>query len=123
MPPTYSRLPPDGHEFPEGEFLNIYFDVHPLFPDYVDPSLGFQAHQEQEYLSRKSSASSTASLDRHELRLTLAGRKFAGLEDKVSGVRAKIAMFSNSNGSARCRRNGNVTPCSAIYSLAVAALL
>ena len=64
----------------------------------MDPSLGFQAHQEQEYLSRKSSASSTASLDRHELRLTLAGRKFAGLEDKVSGVRAKIAMFSNSNG-------------------------
>ena len=98
LPPTYSRLPPDGHEFPEGEFLYIYFDVHPLFPDYVDPSLGFQAHQEQEYLSRKSSASSTASLDRHELRLTLAGRKFAGLEDKVSGVRAKIAMFSNSNG-------------------------
>ena len=69
-----------------------------MFSDYVDPSLGFQAHQEQEYLSRKSSASSTASLDRHELRLTLAGRKFAGLEDKVSGVRAKIAMFSNSNG-------------------------
>jgi len=82
LPPSYSRLPPDGHEFPE---------------DYVDPSLGFQAHQEQEYLSRKSSASSTASLDRHELRLTLAGRKYAGLEDKVSGVRAKIAMFSNSN--------------------------
>ena len=98
LPPTYSRLPPDGHEFPEGEFLYISYDVHPLFPDYVDPSLGFQAHQEQEYLSRKSSASSTASLDRHELRLTLAGRKFAGLEDKVSGVRAKIAMFSNSNG-------------------------
>ena len=71
---------------------------YPWFSDYVDPSLGFQAHQEQEYLSRKSSASSTASLDRHELRLTLAGRKFAGLEDKVSGVRAKIAMFSNSNG-------------------------
>ena len=21
LPPTYSRLPPDGHEFPEGELL------------------------------------------------------------------------------------------------------
>jgi hypothetical protein len=38
--------------------------------DYVDPSLhGFQSGvQEQELLSRKSSASSTASLDRHEIR-------------------------------------------------------
>ena len=77
--------------------VSLFFS-HRIISDYVDPSLGFQAHQEQEYLSRKSSASSTASLDRHELRLTLAGRKFAGLEDKVSGVRAKIAMFSNSNG-------------------------
>ena len=82
LPPSYSRLPPDGHEFPE---------------DYVDPSLGFPIHQEQEYLSRKSSASSTASLDRHELRANLATRKFGNLEDKVSGVRAKIAMFSHSN--------------------------
>ena len=63
----------------------------------MDPSLGFPIHQEQEYLSRKSSASSTASLDRHELRANLATRKFGNLEDKVSGVRAKIAMFSHSN--------------------------
>lgn len=107
LPPTYSRLPPDGHEFPEGQFSTLKpykILIFNLFlhsvcvSDYVDPSVGFQAQQEQEYLSRKSSASSTASLDRHELRLTLAGRKFAGLEDKVSGVRAKIAMFSNSNG-------------------------
>ena len=81
--------------------VNPDSEIQPLnsfILDYVDPSLGFPAHQEQDYLSRKSSASSTASLDRHELRLTLAGRKFAGLEDKVSGVRAKIAMFSNSTG-------------------------
>ena len=55
--------------------------------DYVDPSLSFGDYSkaaEQEYLSRKSSASSTASLDRA-----------AGREDKLSGVRAKIAMFSS----------------------------
>ena len=23
LPPTYSRLPPDGHEFPEGQFTNF----------------------------------------------------------------------------------------------------
>ena len=41
-----------------------------MLVDYVDPSLhGFQSGvQEQELLSRKSSASSTASLDRHEIR-------------------------------------------------------
>ena len=83
LPPSYSRLPPDGHEFPE---------------DYVDPSLGFAPH-EPEYLSRKSSASSTASLDRHDLRLSSTGRRVAGgIEDKISGVRAKIAMFSSSSG-------------------------
>merc|ERR1719433_912870 len=54
LPPTYSRLPPDGHEFPE---------------DYVDPSLcSSLADNQLDFLSRKSSASSTASLDRHELR-------------------------------------------------------
>jgi len=88
LPPTYSRLPPDGHEFPE---------------DYVDPSLhGFHDFgknniHEQEYLSRKSSASSTASLDRHELKMTISGKKYATIDDKKSGVRAKIAMFSNDN--------------------------
>merc|ERR1712123_385990 len=88
LPPTYSRLPPDGHEFPE---------------DYVDPSLhGFHDFaknniHEQEYLSRKSSASSTASLDRHDLKMTISGKKYATIDDKKSGVRAKIAMFSNDN--------------------------
>lgn len=87
LPPTYSRLPPDGHEFPE---------------DYVDPSFhGFHDFgksgilADQEFLSRKSSASSTASLDRHEFKMTIAGKKYATSEDRVSGVRAKIAMFSN----------------------------
>jgi len=88
LPPTYSRLPPDGHEFPE---------------DYVDPSLhgfhdfGKNNNHEQEHLSRKSSASSTSSLDRHEVKMTLSGKKYATLDDKKSGVRAKIAMFSNDN--------------------------
>jgi hypothetical protein len=88
LPPTYSRLPPDGHEFPE---------------DYVDPSLhgfhdcGKNNIHDQEYLSRKSSASSTASLDRHELKMTISDKKYATIDDKKSGVRAKIALFSNDN--------------------------
>ena len=27
LPPTYSRLPPDGHEFPEGQFPTLSFDI------------------------------------------------------------------------------------------------
>ena len=27
LPPTYSRLPPDGHEFPEGQFPTSSFDI------------------------------------------------------------------------------------------------
>ena len=69
LPPSYSRLPPDGHEFPEGEEpldqINIIL-MCCIALDYVDPSLNGQG--EPEYLSRKSSASSTASLDRHDLK-------------------------------------------------------
>ena len=54
LPPTYSRLPPDGHEFPE---------------DYVDPG-----NTGTEFLSRKSSASSTSSLDRNQLRANTSTR-------------------------------------------------
>ncbi len=54
-------------------FIIIFYSyllTYVLRSDYVDPSLhGFQSGvQEQELLSRKSSASSTASLDRHEIR-------------------------------------------------------
>ena len=59
LPPTYSRLPPDGDEFPE---------------DYVDPSL-VVGDSQQEFLSRKSSASSTSSLDRHHSRSNAAVKK------------------------------------------------
>ena len=61
LPPTYSRLPPDGDEFPE---------------DYVDPSLVVGgADIQQEFLSRKSSASSTSSLDRHHIRSNASVKK------------------------------------------------
>ena len=58
LPPSYSRLPPDGHEFPE---------------DYVyrDPSL----QDSGQGVSRKSSASSTSSLDRHQLRSNTVNKK------------------------------------------------
>ena len=59
LPPTYSRLPPDGHEFPE---------------DYVDPGHTGHADPQTEFLSRKSSASSTSSLDRNQLRANTSTR-------------------------------------------------
>ena len=34
-------------------------------------------------------------MDRHELKMTISGKKYATIDDKKSGVRAKIAMFSN----------------------------
>ena len=75
------------------QFLNFHFS------DYVDPGLrGFHdktGMQEQEFLSRKSSGSSTTSLDRHEMRLSIAGRNYSSSEDRSYGVRAKIAMFSH----------------------------
>lgn len=80
-PPTCSRLPPDGHEFPE---------------EYVAPSLK-SLQSEMEHLSRKSSASSTTSLDRHDLILSQQANKTHLMEDSISSVRAKIAMFSNSS--------------------------
>ena len=58
LPPTYSRLPPDGHEFPE---------------DYMDPG-NTSADPQTEFLSRKSSASSTSSLDRNQLRANTSTR-------------------------------------------------
>ena len=65
----------------------------------MDPGLrGFHdktGMQEQEFLSRKSSGSSTTSLDRHEMRLSIAGRNYSSSEDRSYGVRAKIAMFSH----------------------------
>ena len=68
--------------------------------DYVDPSLC----PSLEFLSRKSSASSTASLDRQPATKVLAVSnnyqliiilKAITADDKLSGVRAKIALFSN----------------------------
>ena len=59
LPPSYSRLPPDGHEFPE---------------DYVDPGLTGSGDPGTEFLSRKSSASSTSSLDRNQLRANTSTR-------------------------------------------------
>jgi len=90
LPPTYSRLPPDGHEFPE---------------DYVDPSL-VNGDIQSDFLSRKSSASSTASLDRHQLRsqahcATARKQHMTNVDEKLSGVRAKIALFSNENSSSQ----------------------
>ena len=63
----------------------------------MDPSLSNSlADNQLDFLSRKSSASSTASLDRHELRSQNTGRtRPGGAEDKLSGVRAKIALFSS----------------------------
>ena len=109
LPPTYSRLPPDGHEFPEGESqpAPVWSLTSPASLtstlDYVDPSLCSSLGDNQlDFLSRKSSASSTASLDRHELRSHQAtGRtKTSAAEDKLSGVRAKIALFSSETGRA-----------------------
>ena len=124
LPPTYSRLPPDGHEFPE---------------DYMDPGLapGNTTDPQSEFLSRKSSASSTSSLDRNQLRANTSTRnkkvqscaaalviilkisvsglltQFSSfqtvtLDEKLSGVRAKIALFSseNSKGSAKTNLGG-----------------
>lgn len=59
LPPTYSRLPPDGHEFPE---------------DYMDPGNTAITDPQSEFLSRKSSASSTSSLDRNQLRANTSTR-------------------------------------------------
>ena len=100
LPPTYSRLPPDGHEFPEGELVPALFSRPVSLTrtlDYVDPSLcSSLADNQLDFLSRKSSASSTASLDRHELRGENSGRtRGSAAEDKLSGVRAKIALFSS----------------------------
>ena len=76
--------------------------------DYVDPAVlpltsvpepglvsrksssSSTSRPEPELVSRKSSSSSTSSLDT----VTTAGRKLSTLEDRASGVRAKIAMFS-----------------------------
>lgn len=89
-PPTLSRLPPDGHEFP---------------PDYRDPTILFQT---PDMLSRKSSGSSTGSLDRSDLLASAEkrlqqSRKQRPLmrhdEHSASSVRAKIAMFSNGSGN------------------------
>ena len=60
LPPSYSRLPPDGHEFPE---------------DYVDPALAGPGDPQAQFLSRKSSASSTSSLDRNQLRANTSTKK------------------------------------------------
>jgi len=80
-PPTHSRLPPDGHEFP---------------PEYREPS---KAVLQSEILSRKSSASSTGSIDRAFV--NAAGKAAPPFmrhdEHSIKSVRAKIAMFSNSN--------------------------
>ena len=71
-----------------------------------------------EFLSRKSSASSTSSLDRHQLRAQAATHKKVNtkycqglykpqlsfqtvtLDEKLSGVRAKIALFSSESTAA-----------------------
>ena len=71
-----------------------------------------------EFLSRKSSASSTSSLDRHQLRAQAATHKKVNtkycqglykpqlslqtvtLDEKLSGVRAKIALFSSDSTAA-----------------------
>merc|ERR1719210_1404312 len=76
-PPTLSRLPPDGHEFP---------------PDYRDPTSN--TFQNSEILSRKSSASSTGSLDRAANNLEKKRPLMKHDEHSASSVKAKIAMFS-----------------------------
>ena len=64
---------------------------HSLAPPLTSlPSLDYDNQLAAEFLSRKSSASSTASLDRHSSRT-----KVSTTEDKLSGVRAKIALFSS----------------------------
>ena len=124
LPPTYSRLPPDGHEFPE---------------DYMDPGLapGNTTDPQSEFLSRKSSASSTSSLDRNQLRANTSTRnkkvqsaallcafviiqknlrfrsfdavfssfQTVTLDEKLSGVRAKIALFSSENSKGSVKTN------------------
>jgi hypothetical protein len=79
-PPTYSRLPPDGHEFPL---------------DYRDPHTGFTMQQQQQLLSRKSSASSTSSLEKPPA-TTPSSHRLRHDEHSMKSVRDKIALFSSS---------------------------
>jgi hypothetical protein len=108
-PPTLSRLPPDGHEFP---------------PDYRDPassSSNSNTFQNSEMLSRKSSASSTGSLDRSTSANQNNVEKVQNKQQRplmkhdehsASSVKAKIAMFSNAKQSRlrdRAAENSSVT--------------
>ena len=49
------------------KIIHFHSKIYDAFVDYVDPSL-VNGDIQSDFLSRKSSASSTASLDRHQLR-------------------------------------------------------